>query len=537
MISRFSDIQIDWRAMEVHRGDATVQIKPKAFQLLEYLFEHRDRVVSKDEIFEAVWQGRIVSDGALTTAVNDLRRALGDTGKDHEIIRTFYGQGLRFIGELGDEAAQSPIGAQTSPNGSGTKAAAPAAPLDGGSKTTIGLAVLPFENLSNDQGLGRMGEVIADELISALSRFSQLVVVSRASSFKAGRDGSSAQGIANALGVEYLVEGSLRPVENVVRLTAQLIDTTKDQHVWAGHLDLTIDGTPEDENEAIGVLTAQIIEQITRYEGLMARQVADEELSAWQNYYRGVSTTYTHKLDARDAAIGFFERALDLEPEFALARALLSFALNMPNVALTEEGYRPASPDIVRAGLERAEEEARLSLEQEPRYAYAWASLARTYTSLGRPEEGIGAALSAIELNPFLPVARYVLSQCYWSSGQLEEALDATDACIEVGPSGAFYWLSICAKACVLAALERHEEAVACSRDAQARSASSVYAFFGEICALGYLDRREEASDAIGRAERANPGFCLALFECLFPTSDEKVARYMQDGLIRAGLK
>ncbi|MEM7059588.1 MAG: winged helix-turn-helix domain-containing protein [Pseudomonadota bacterium] len=289
MHCRFADIEVDWQTTEVVRAGTSVKLKPKAFQLLEFLFENRDRVVSKDELFDVLWQGRIVSDGALTTAVNDLRRALGDTGKSHQVIRTFYGQGLRFVAELEDhqetEKAASP---DTETLATSSLRSKPA--TDPNAKVNVGLAVLPFDNLSNDPKLERLGEAIAEDLITALSKFAMLAVVSRTSSFAASKIVASLQDTARDLDVDYVVEGSLRTVDDHARLTVQLIETSGDQHVWAGQFGWPINGTSQEEFEATSLIIGQVIDQITRYEMQLARNAPDEGLTAWQYYYRGINT-------------------------------------------------------------------------------------------------------------------------------------------------------------------------------------------------------------------------------------------------------
>ncbi|MEM9371982.1 MAG: winged helix-turn-helix domain-containing protein, partial [Pseudomonadota bacterium] len=309
MIDRFSGLEVDWQAMELSRDGAQVPVKPKAFQLLEFLFANRDRVVSKYEIFETVWQGRFVSDGVLTTAVNDLRRALGDTGKKHHIIRTIYGQGLRFVADLENQEAADEVAPAEGTTVSEAALTASEIQSDPNSKVTVGLAVLALENLSTDPELSRLGDVVAEDLITALSKFSQLSVVSRTSSFAVSHQSTPLREIAETLGVDYIVEGSLRPVDDIARVSVQLIDASDDQHVWAEQFDWKVSCTAGEESMTFGVITDQLVDQLTRHEARSARHVAVEDLTAWQSYYRGIAALYTHRFAERNNAIAFFERA------------------------------------------------------------------------------------------------------------------------------------------------------------------------------------------------------------------------------------
>lgn len=131
MVLVFGDHRLDLERRELRRGGAPVDLEPKAFDLLAYLVQHRDRVVSKDDLLDAMWDGRIVSEAALTTRINAVRRALGDDGKAQRLVRTFVRRGVRFIAdvvELPDPAA-------------------PAAPSVADKPA---IAILPFENLTGD---------------------------------------------------------------------------------------------------------------------------------------------------------------------------------------------------------------------------------------------------------------------------------------------------------------------------------------------------------------------------------------------------
>ncbi|MEM7059587.1 MAG: tetratricopeptide repeat protein [Pseudomonadota bacterium] len=241
-------------------------------------------------------------------------------------------------------------------------------------------------------------------------------------------------------------------------------------------------------------------------------------------------------MSKRDEAIALFERALALNPDFAQARALLSYMLTLPILGDTGNGPQPSGSVQLQSDLARAKKEARRSLEIDDRIPYAWVALARKYNFQGQPKDGLRAIQNALDLNPLQPVVLFVMADCLWSDGRPEEAIEACDRCIVLGPSSVFYSLVLSIKSCALIALKRYEDAVHCSQDAQARLKDSAYPFFGEICALGYLGRSEEAANAIQRAQRTIPGFNAALFEYLQPTADQRMKSCITDGFQRAGL-
>jgi DNA-binding winged helix-turn-helix (wHTH) protein len=139
MILSFGDYEIDVGRRELTRAEVPIHVEPQVFDLLVYLVQNRDRVVTKDDLIASVWGGRIVSDSTLTSRINAARTAIGDSGEDKKLIRTIARKGLRFIGTLRDEPATS---GATAPSAS----ARPPFPLP--DKPSI--AVLPFDNLSSD---------------------------------------------------------------------------------------------------------------------------------------------------------------------------------------------------------------------------------------------------------------------------------------------------------------------------------------------------------------------------------------------------
>jgi len=160
VILAFGDHRLDIERRELRRGADIVDLEPKAFDLLAFLVLHRDRVVTKDDLLQGVWDGRIVSESALTTRINAVRRALGDDGTVQRLVRTFTRKGVRFIGnvlELADQATPT------------------------WDKPSI--AVLPFQNMSGDPEQEYFVDGMVEEIITVLSRFPQLAVIARNSSF------------------------------------------------------------------------------------------------------------------------------------------------------------------------------------------------------------------------------------------------------------------------------------------------------------------------------------------------------------------
>jgi TolB-like protein len=224
MIFKFDDHVLDIERCELRRGPEPVALEPQVFDLLAYLVSNRGRVVSKDDLIKTVWRGRIVSDSALTTWLNAVRRAVNDSGAAQRVIRTVARKGVRFIAKVEEDGA-----ALEAP------AAAPEPSVVFRHKPSV--AVLPFANLSGDPEQAYFADGIVEEIITALSRIRWLFVIGRNSSFRYKGQVIDVRRVGRELGVRYVLEGTVRKAGGHVRVTAQLIDAASRAHLWADRFD------------------------------------------------------------------------------------------------------------------------------------------------------------------------------------------------------------------------------------------------------------------------------------------------------------
>jgi adenylate cyclase len=184
VVYAFGDCRLDIARRELRRGGAQIDLEPQAFDLLAYLVHHRERVVSKDDLIAAVWNRRVVSDSALTTRINAVRRALGDDGATQRLVRTITRKGLRFVGQVMELADQ-----------------------EGPTSGKPSIAVLPFANLSGDPEQEYFADGMVEEIITALSRIRWLFVIARNSSFSYKGQSPGVKQVGRELGVRYVLEG------------------------------------------------------------------------------------------------------------------------------------------------------------------------------------------------------------------------------------------------------------------------------------------------------------------------------------------
>src|SRR6185369_12043327 len=234
-----------------------VSITPQVFDLLDYLIRNRERVVSKDDLIGAVWNGRIVSDAALTTRLNAARNAIGDSGEEQRLLKTLARRGFRFVGQVqearGDAAPDNKI---EPPKSSLTLPTRPS------------VVVLPFVNLSLDPEQEYFADGVVEDITMALSRFHWLFVIARNSSFTYQSRAVDVKQVGRELGVRYALEGSVRKAGERVRITAQLVETETGAHVWADRFDGVLENIFDVQDE----ITTSVV-------GAIEPQLRDAELN------------------------------------------------------------------------------------------------------------------------------------------------------------------------------------------------------------------------------------------------------------------
>jgi TolB-like protein len=223
----FNGFALDTGRRELRRGPQLVAMAPQVFDLLEYLIRNRERVVSKDDLLASVWDGRIVSDSALSTRINAARSAINDTGEEQRLIRTLPRKGVRFIGVVREE--RKPVPVEEPEGAAAAELPSPALPLP----DRPSIAILPFVNMSGDPEQDYFADGMAEEIITALSRCSWLFVIARNSSFTYKGKPVDVRQVGRELGVRYVLEGSVRRGGNRLRFTGQLIDAVSGGHIWA----------------------------------------------------------------------------------------------------------------------------------------------------------------------------------------------------------------------------------------------------------------------------------------------------------------
>ncbi len=307
----FENCVLDTDRRELSRGGEAVSIAPQVFDLLVYLIGNRERVVSKDDLIDAVWEGRIVSDSALTTRMNVVRSAIGDSGEEQRLIKTLLRKGFRFVGTVRE---QPEAGIAMDESSGGGARGAPALP------DRPSVAVLAFSNLSGDAEQEFFADGLVEDIITALSRFRGLFVIARQSSFAYKGKSVDIKQVGRELGVRYVLEGSVRKAGQRLRITGQLIDAATAAHLWADRYEGALEDIFDLQDKVTQQVIGAIAPELDRAEIERATRRTTGNIDAVTAFYRGLPhVDFPTSPENNEAALGDFKRAIALDPGFAPA--------------------------------------------------------------------------------------------------------------------------------------------------------------------------------------------------------------------------
>jgi TolB-like protein/Flp pilus assembly protein TadD len=311
----FEDHTLDLDRRELTRGSDAVAVGPQVFDLLVHLVRNRERVVTKDNLIDAVWGGRIVSESTLTSHINAVRKAIGDTGGDQRLVRTIARKGYRFVAEVRETDVSVSVDTAT--------AHEPALTLVLPDRPSI--AVLPFLNLSGDPTQEYFVDGVVEDIVSALSRMSWLFVSARNSSFTYKGRAVDVKQVRRELGVRYVLEGSVRKAANRVRITGQLIDAETGANIWSERFEGKIDDIFELQDQLTEDVVGAISPQLERAEIERAQRKPTDSLGAYDYYLRAMANLHHGTREAVDEALRLLYNAIALDPQYAAAHGVAAW--------------------------------------------------------------------------------------------------------------------------------------------------------------------------------------------------------------------
>ena len=379
----FESYAFDTNRRELHRGADLITMTPQVFDLLDYLIRNRERVVSKDDLIDAIWDGRIVSDAALTTRLNAARKAIGDSGEEQRLIKTLPRKGFRFVGPVREAEGDAVAAVAYNP-------VEPKPALTPPDKPSI--AVLPFHNLSGDPEQEYFADGIAEDVLTTLSKIQEVLVIAHASSFVFKGQARDIREIGQVLGARYVLEGSVRKAGNRVRLAAQLIDSLNGGHVWADRFEGDVDAVFELQDRITQDIVAALEVRLTLGEEARIWRKRSGSLLVYEHFQKGRTLYINFSRHTHAQARKEFELALAINPLFTPALGLLGFTLTDQ----ARFGWEKDQATTYEAALECA---AR-ALAVDPDSDEAYITVGYTRLFQRRHDDALAAAEKAIALGP-----------------------------------------------------------------------------------------------------------------------------------------
>ena len=477
---RFGQFALDSRRRTLSRADSPISLTPKAFDVLLFLAQNPNRLVTKEELLQAVWGDTFVEEGNLKQYISHLRKALGGNSEDTRLIVTIARKGYQFtedvtVAEAADTAKQAAVQAPTAKSSLAdtqtifelpANASVPKAPWRWWKPAVVGasalilmgagymswrhsritarapsekimLAVLPFENLTGDPNQEYLADGLTEETISQLGRLNpeQLGVIARTSVMGYKHKDERLDQIGRDLSVQYVLENSLRESGNHMRLTAQLIQVKDQTHLWSQDYDYPAKDILNIEDAVAKAVAREIRVRLTSKQGAALAQSHQVNPEAFDAYLQG---HYYFERDSdtdTDMAAKYFERATQLDPSYALAWVGLSRARNWQAVTGLipgEQGHR-----LARESAERA-------LALNPNLAEAHVQMGRIKRQVDFDWVGADASFRrAVELEPGNPESVRLVASMALIRGRFDDALQLAHRAVDLDPLNASSWEAV----------------------------------------------------------------------------------------------
>ena len=425
MIYTFDKFELDLGTVELRVEGKLLSVEPQVFALLVLLVENSERLVSKDEIIEKVWDGRIVSEAAVASRVKSARQALGDDGKAQRFIKTIHGHGYRFVAAARAVGAAGAVSRASAVEASGPPSLSDMVQrLDRLSRPS--LAVLPFRFVGGDQRFAALATALPDELIADLARLRWLFVTARGSSFKLRLPDTDFRDIGRLLGVRYCLAGTIELSAPRLVVLVELVDTNDGGVVWADRFSGRIDDVHAMREQIRAQILMALEIRIPMHEASLARRTAVEDLDAWSAYHLGLQHLYRFNRRDNAAAADLFQRALALDATFARAHAGLSFVH-------FQSAFMHYTDDIAGA-IDQARGSAQRGLEFDPLDPFVNFTMGRTYWLEGDLDTSLGWLERATDISPSFAQGIYARAWTEAMAGHSLKSKEHVDLAMRLSP-------------------------------------------------------------------------------------------------------
>lgn len=521
----FGEFVLDLNRGELRGMGGPIRVEPRAFTLLIHMLENQGRLIDKDELIASVWDGRIVSDAAISTAIKAARRAIGDDGSRPTWIKTVRGRGFRFDGKIRVSSSQAPSENLMSSDLRTPNIAADDTVSSMTSKTASmaifdrpSVLVVGFDCATGDGPDSALALGIAQEVRLNLSHWRWFPVIGPEAVGHRSASEIDVREKARELGASYALTGSVRSIGDRVRISATLSSIAEGNSIWSRNFDGTLDNLFDFEEEVSRAIVAQIEPELSRANSQRLLQARPNDLSAWQlllaagESQRRAGEGYGTPA-ANEEQKQLLNEALQKDPGMARAWAWLAKCFWRETIM----GWAKDREECISATLNASHK----AMEINP---VNWE--ARCYRALallfGRREfvEAEFHARESVRLNPSDTTARHALGCVLENAGKTEEALEHLQAVFRLNPNlpnsaGVLGDITTCHMF-----LGNREEAVEAAVRLIALAPDYSRGLQRAIAALSQAGEMERAQEAVERLKALQPDFNEDYVRTTYPFQD-----------------
>jgi len=421
----FARCELDTERRVLKVADISQDVEPLVFDLLVLLLDRGDTVVSRDELVAKLWNGRVISDSAISVRINAARKAVGDSGKNQSIIKTVHRKGFKLAVPVtqvsnnltkSDEIIPVPESIEKS-----IATALNQLPRTAPQDDKPSIFIMPFINNSDDREQDYLAKGITDNIIIALTRFQELFVFAYKTS--AASDGviDTPASAYKQLGANYVVEGSIQRSPDRIRISARLVDARENRHLWAQNYDRKPDDIILIQDEIAELIVSSLVDTVEKTDGQRAQKLSNAQLATYDLVLKGRVLLNEYTQEGEIAARECFQKAIDMDSSYAPAYAGMA-------VSFDHEYYETWCKDPEQAN-------------------------ARAYEF----------ACKAVKLDDTNIMGLYALAEAYYLRGEHERAVIEIDRAIENNPND---YHNVCSKGEYLTFSGKYEAGMQCSLEA-----------------------------------------------------------------------
>jgi len=406
MIHRFLDFELDTKIHQLRKAGTPCAIEPQVFDLLLFLIENREQVVSHDELVENVWHGRIVADATIASRIRAVRKVLGDTGVKQEIVQTVPRRGFRFVATLSDPSGATESEPQTDlPSGENF--------VDQTGKPSI--AVLPFDNMSGNPEEDYFSDGLCEDLIMALSQYPGLLVIARNSTFIYKGKAVDIATVARDLNVTHVLEGSVRRGGQRLRITAQLINAGTSAQVWAERYDRDLSDIFAVQDEITLNIVSALGQKLSEGEYATDSRKGTASLDAWRAAVQAMSAFEDTSHAGIERTLEHLREAVRIDPDYAFAWGMIALL----HFIRVRYGWSQDEKTELAHGFKAVDR----SIEIAPDLYLAYCARGFALAYQGDHAVGVWELRRAAELAPSNAFAKFLLGGILNYCGSSEEAI------------------------------------------------------------------------------------------------------------------